>query len=146
MRNNFECDKRSKILKFKQETNNKSLNFEEFFKNNELEQVINNFTPNINKSVRKSSKLSFETTVEKIGNNSYIALKFSFEELKAFEFMLRIITSKIQIFKLKISDCLKPNSIWSHVSNEMIRNEYKQWIPKKCRNGYLNSIDLYTEV
>jgi hypothetical protein len=146
LRNNFECDKESKILKFKQETNNKSLNFEEFFKNNESEQVINNFGPNINKNVRKSTKLSFDTTVEKIGNNSYIALKFSLEELKTFEFMIRIITSKIEIFKLKISNCLEPDGFWSVVSNEVIRKGYNKWTPKKCRNSYSNSIDLYKEV
>jgi hypothetical protein len=146
LRNHFECDKESKILKFKQETDNKSLNFEDFFKNNESEQVINNFGPNINKSFRKSSKLSFDTTVEKIGNNFYIALKFSFEELKTFKFMLRIITSEIQISKLKKTDCSEPYSFWTVVSNEMIRNGYETWTPKKCRNSYSNSVDLYTEV
>ncbi len=112
------------------------------------QEITNCFGPKILKSGlnNNSYELYYETTVEKIGNNSYITLKLSSVFIKEFKLLLQIMTPNIYLFEIKSSNSLEPNSFWIIVSNEMISKGCTKWKPQKCRDTYFCSINLYKKV
>ncbi len=112
------------------------------------QEMTNCFGPKILKSGLNdnSYELYYETTVDKIANNSYIALKFSSVFIKEFKLLLQIMTPNIYLFEIKSSNSLEPNSFWIIVSNEMINKGCAKWKPQKCRDNYFGSINLYKKV
>jgi hypothetical protein len=135
-----------KTVNSEQKSIEKPLIHENVLKNNDSGKIIDYFGPKVKEQVGNSSHLSFKVTAEKIGINFYTTLVFDCEELKAFKLLLGLIISNIHLFEMKISDSLESNSFWFVASNVMIDYGYKKWVPRKCRDSYSDSIDLYKEV
>jgi hypothetical protein len=93
-----------------------------------------------------SSQLAFTTTVEKIGNISTIALKYSYDDIKAFEKLVQIMVNNKYHFKTYSSNDLLFHKKWSLVSEAMKRNDYIEWTPQKCRDSFMGSINWYKKV
>ncbi len=91
-------------------------------------------------------KLNYETTLVKIGNIFYVAIKSISDDFEEFEILLKIMTSKMLKFEINSAGSLDPNSTWSLLSNEMLKNGYMKWSPRKCRDSYFCSINLYKMV
>jgi len=93
-----------------------------------------------------SSQLAFEVRVEKIGNISTIALKYSSDDIKAFKKLLQIMAINRYRFQMNPSNDFTLNDKWITVSNEMIRNGFKDWKPQKCRDSFMGSVNWYKKV
>ncbi len=91
-------------------------------------------------------ELNYETTLFKNGNIFYVAMKSISNDFEELEILLKIMTSKIPIFNINSANSLDPNSIWSLLSNEMLKNGYMKWSPRKCRDSYFCAISLYEMV
>jgi hypothetical protein len=90
--------------------------------------------------------IKYETTVEKIENNSTIVLKFCSDDIKAFNLLLQFMTKNIRLFETYSSNDLNLNNKWAIVSEEMKRNGYEEWNPQKCRDSFFGVITRYKQV
>jgi hypothetical protein len=91
-------------------------------------------------------ELKYETTVEKIGNNLINVLKFSYNDIKAFSLLVHLMTINIDFFKINSSNDLAMNKKWEIVSDLMIKYNYKEWSPQKCRDSFFGAVHLYKKV
>jgi hypothetical protein len=91
-------------------------------------------------------ELNYEKTVDKIDGLFYVGLKFSSEEVEQFKQLLRVMTWNINLFKIISAHCLSVNSFWSTISCQMVLMGYKKWYPRKCRDSYYCSLNLYQMV
>jgi hypothetical protein len=90
--------------------------------------------------------IKYETTVEKIGNNSTIVLKFCSDHIKAFNLLLQLMTKNIRLFETYSSNDLNLNNKWAIISDEMKRNGYEEWNAQKCRDSFFGVIARYKQV
>jgi len=85
-------------------------------------------------------QLNYETTLEKIGDTYFVAIKSN--DFKQFNILLEIMAK----FLTQYENSFNLNSIWNYSSNEMVKNGYKNWSPRKCKNCYYTCIQLYDMV
>lgn len=114
----------------------------------ESKDIINCFESKIRRHGLDNNpfELNYETTLFKNGNIFYVAIKSISDDFEELEILLKIMTSKMTIFEINSANSLDPNSIWSLLSNEMLKNGYMKWSPRKCRDSYFCSINLYEMV
>ena len=87
--------------------------------------------------------MSYKTFVKEIHKNTVIGMSFYFLDYKAFRKLLDLMIINRRCFQTN----QKNGSIkWQIISDQMISNGFKDWNPNKCRDAFLNGIELYKKV
>lgn len=93
-----------------------------------------------------SKVLSYKTIVIEVHNQKVIGMRFFFQDYKAIQQLMQLINDNRHCFEINRSSNSVDNPKWKLMSEQMIINAYQEWTPQKCRDGFINAMDLYRKV